>query len=171
MSDDLSQSMIGLLPRLRAFARGLAGNVDDADDLVQSTIERAIAARGRFVAGTRLDSWLFRIMRNLHIDTYRRHRRVVPFEGSGLEERLAGDDGRRISEARLEMGDVAARIAALPREQREVLLLVCVEGLRYREAADVLEVPVGTVMSRLARARQALIAAGEGPPAARQVER
>lgn len=170
MSDDLSQAIIGVLPRLRVFARGLTGSIPDADDLVQATCERALAARASFTAGTRLDSWLFRIMRNHFIDDYRRQRRVVPISDSAIEERLEGEDGRRTTEARLAMSEIADLIAAMPREHREVLLLVCVEGLRYREAAEVLDVPVGTVMSRLARARQALIAATSTEASAPEAE-
>src|SRR5690606_37857481 len=114
--------------------------------------EKALRHSDSWTPGTKLDSWLFRIMRNHWIDTVRRGRPEVAGGESEMEE-VAGDDGRRISEARLALADVRRIADALPDEQRAVLMLVCVEELSYREAAELLEVPIGTVMSRLARAR------------------
>ncbi len=164
MPDAIRAEMIRLLPRLRAFARSLATSRDQADDLVQLTCEKALRNLGGFEAGTRLDSWLFRIMRNTWIDGHRAHRPTAPIEE--VEPWLDGEDGRTVTEARLYLGSVRRAMAELSEEQRAVLLLVCVEGLRYREVAEALGIPEGTVMSRLSRARLALAKAlGEAPSA------
>lgn len=151
---------MALLPRLRRFARALSGSADRADDLVQSACERALRAQARFVPGTRLDAWMFRIIRNLWIDGLRAEdggaRRVLPLEQAAAVPAAAGPAD---AETRLALEDVRRAMAALPEQQREIIVLVCVEGLSYREAAEVLDVPIGTVMSRLARARLALAAA------------
>ena len=162
---DLGRSIVALIPRLRAFGRSLARSQADADDLVQAACERALRSADSFVPGTRLDSWMFRIMRNLWIDDRRRDRPVVPLEVAEAGAETVGDDGRRSTEAKLSAQAVLAIIDRLPAEQREVVVLVCVEDLPYREAADVLGVPIGTVMSRLARARRAIAAAMHGEDA------
>lgn len=152
--------LVALLPRLRRFGAGLTGSLDAADDLVQAACERALRAPERYVPGTRLDSWMFRIMQNLWIDQRRSQRR----RGSSTSDpealaALIGSDGRRVTEASLTLETVWAAMDALPEDQRMVLVAVCVEGLGYAEAATLLEVPVGTVMSRLFRARRNLGAA------------
>lgn len=162
MSDRISTQIAQLLPRLRGFARSLTRNRADADDLVQQTCERALTAIDSFAPGTRLDSWLFRIMHNAWIDTTRRRRPTADIDDAAVSETLMGEDGRRTTEARLSLSAVETAIAALPEDQRSVLVLVCVEGLRYREVAEVLDIPIGTVMSRLARARAAITDALEG---------
>jgi len=164
VSAEIRHEMVALLPRLRAFGRSLTRNSADADDLVQLTCEKALGALSSFTPGTRLDSWLFRIMRNLWIDQHRKARSTVTVDDAAIAETLVGDDGRTITEARMELGAVGDAMADLPEEQRTVLMLVCVEGMRYREVAEMLEVPIGTVMSRLARARSAIAAALEGDP-------
>jgi RNA polymerase sigma-70 factor (ECF subfamily) len=141
---------------LRRFAAGLAGNAADGDDLCQTTIERALANRDKWQAGTRLDSWMYRIMRNLWIDEARsRQRRGQTFaeEEAGLG---VGADGGQ--EALVELGNVDRAMAKLPAEQREAVLLVMVEGYGYREAAEIVGCPVGTLNSRLVRGRDALLA-------------
>jgi len=167
MASDIGGDIIVLLPRLRRFARGLSRSQDEADDLVQAACERAIRAADSFEPGTRLDSWMFRIIRNLRIDQARRMPMAPLDDGADPP----GEDGRRTVEARLELQDVRAAIAALPDEQREVLLLVCVEDMSYRDAAGILDIPIGTVMSRLARARQALAARQAGNEARPQAAR
>jgi RNA polymerase sigma-70 factor (ECF subfamily) len=153
MDAEIGQEMVAILPRLRRFARSLAGSAEAADDLVQAACERALRAIDSWQPGTRLDSWMYRIIRNLWIDDLRRKR----FTGDDGElATVAGEDGRRTTEARFALAEVRALIAALPAQQREVLVLVCVEELSYRETAAILGVPIGTVMSRLARARLAL---------------
>jgi len=156
VTEEIRQEIIELLPRLRAFARSLAPSWDQADDLVQQTVEKGLRNLSGFTPGTRLDSWLFRIMRNASIDQYRAARPAVPIEDAEAAGVLMGEDGRRTTEARLDFARVRVAMDRLPQEQREVLMLVCVEGLKYRETAEALGIPVGTVMSRLARARTAL---------------
>lgn len=157
MQDDIRDEMIRLLPRLRAFARSLTRSADAADDLVQQCCEKALGRIASFQPGTRLDVWLFRILRNSWIDSLRARRTTVALddlESGGVE--LIGEDGRRTVEARLHLSAVERAMAALPQDQQDVLSAVCVAGLGYREAADLLGLPQGTVMSRLSRARQAL---------------
>lgn len=147
--------LIGFLPTMRRFALSLTRSPDLADDLVQAACERALANADGFVPGSRFDAWMFRIIRNLWIDRVRKTKtqNAVPIDEG---ETVMGTDGQHVADVRLDMSDTAQAIAALPQEQREVLVMVCVEGLSYQEAAKVCEVPVGTVMSRLARARKRL---------------
>lgn len=150
-----SEQLIAALPRLRRFARGLTGSMVEADDLVQAACERALARRQQFQEGTRFDSWMFRIVQTIWIDQMRA-RTVRKEEAEGPEDRLGSDEAVRRVEARLALGEVRRAVDRLPPDQRAALLLVTVEGLSYREAAEVVQVPVGTIMSRLARARIAL---------------
>jgi len=148
--------LAGLLPRLRRFGRALARDAADADDLVQTALERALKARAQWTPGTRLDSWMMRIMRNCWIDETRsrtRRARTLAPEEDGL---AVGDPSPGPEQA-AEMRDVDRAMAALPEQQREVIALVLVEGLAYREAADILDIPMGTLTSRLTRGRQALV--------------
>lgn len=157
MQDDIRDEMIRLLPRLRAFARSLTHSADTADDLVQQCCEKALRRIASFQPGTRLDVWLFRILRNSWIDSLRAQRTTITLDdlaSDGVE--LMGEDGRRTVEARLQLSAVERAMAVLPQDQQDVLTAVCVAGLGYREAADLLGLPQGTVMSRLSRARQAL---------------
>ena len=149
--------LLGLVPRLRRFAQALSHNVADADDLCQASLEKALNARAQWQAGTRMDSWMYRIMRNCWIDTARSRARAAETflpEEAGLG---IGDDGARAIEARVGLGEVAAAMNRLPDEQREAVALVLVEGLAYKEAAEVLDIPMGTLTSRLVRGRQALM--------------
>lgn len=149
--------LVEMLPRLRRFARGLARDASDADDLCQAAIERALKSRGQWQAGTRLDSWMYRITRNLWIDDRRAAgRRGVHAAIDDAVTQLAGDGVAEVEAGALR-GDVDGALARLPDEQREVVLLILVEGYAYREAAEILEVPVGTVTSRLARGRETLM--------------
>ena len=163
VTQQLRAELVGLLPRLRRFAYGLTGSLEDGDDLVQGACERALRRLDQFQPGTRFDSWMYRIVQNLWIDQ-RRARQVRP--EAGMEpadlEALAVGDAERELDARLALTNVQRAVKALPDEQRAVLLLVCVEGLSYKAAAEVLEIPLGTVMSRLARARLAIGQALEG---------
>jgi RNA polymerase sigma-70 factor (ECF subfamily) len=157
VSVSISDQLIAILPRLRRFARGLTGSAVEADDLVQAACERALSRAHQFQEGTRFDSWMFRIVQTIWIDQLRA--RDIRREDSEEEGVHVGTDepGRR-AEARLALGEVRTALAQLPPEQRAALLLVTVDGLSYKEAAAVAEVPVGTIMSRLARARVALLA-------------
>ncbi|MGH6952116.1 MAG: sigma-70 family RNA polymerase sigma factor [Vitreimonas sp.] len=155
-ADQIRADIAALLPRLRRFARALTGEAADADDLVQIALERALVRAEQFQPGTRLDSWLYAIVRNAWIDEARaRMRRAKVFAPAELGERV-GSDGEAEMLAKLEAKDVWAAMVALPEEQREAVALVCVEGLAYREAAAALGVPIGTLTSRLARGRAAL---------------
>ena len=161
--DEFQTEIVVLLPRLRRMARVLARNPADADDLVQVAVERALERRSQWAPGTRLNSWVFRIMKNAWIDETRsrtRKRRVFASEAEG--DHIA-DDRVASMETRLEASALERALAALPDEQRLPIALVLIEGLSYREAAEVLELPMGTVTSRLVRGRMALMAQlGEG---------
>ena len=160
--DAVLTEMVALLPRLRRFACGLTGSLADADDLVQGACLKALDRIEQWRPGTRLDSWMFRILQNLWIDQLRERRgREVAMDPEDLAERAVGDAARE-NEARIALGEVRREVAKLPPEQRAVLMLVSVEGVSYKEAAEILEIPIGTVMSRLARARLALGRAIEG---------
>ena len=156
MSDQFSQDLIDFIPNLRRFAISLTRSRDLADDLVQVTAEKAFAARDRFDPGTRFDAWLFRIMRNSWIDMTRR----AKTQGTQLDiddiPEAAIVDGTQVVETNLMLKSAQQAMNALPADQREVMLLVCVEEMSYKEAADVIGVPTGTVMSRLSRARLAV---------------
>ncbi len=152
MSEQISEQMVALLPRLRRFARVQTNSIEEADDLVQSTVERALDKLHQWRPGTRLDSWMFRIMKSIWLNQLRKR---TEFTGSsqGVDDIRHSVDGVRCVEANLTLNAVRQVFAQLPEEQREVLYLVCVEGLRYKETAEVLNIPIGTVTSRLARAR------------------
>jgi RNA polymerase sigma-70 factor (ECF subfamily) len=154
----LRNQMMALLPRLRRFALALTGKTADADDLVQDTVERALRNLDRFVPDTRMDSWLFRIAQNLWIDVVR-SRKVRQTTGNDLSEaETVAFDGARAAESHAMLMQTLRVLGELPEEQRSVVALVLIDGLSYREAASVLDVPIGTVTSRLARARDALAA-------------
>ena len=155
MSARFGDQLIAVLPRLRRFARGLSGSVSDADDLVQAACERALARQHQFQEGTRFDSWMFRIVQTIWIDQVR-SREVRKEDGDIAEDRLGSDEPVRRVEARLALDEVRRALDLVPPDQRAALLLVTVEGLSYKEAAEALQVPVGTIMSRLSRARIAL---------------
>jgi RNA polymerase sigma-70 factor (ECF subfamily) len=148
-------ALVGLLPRLRRFAHSLSRSPADADDLTQATIERALRSREQWIPGTRLDSWAYRIMRNLWVDTARSRARKARLEADPEEGAAAGHDGG--VEAAGELREVMAAMQRLPEEQREVVSLILVEGFGYREAAELLGLPIGTVSSRLVRGRTALL--------------
>jgi RNA polymerase sigma factor (sigma-70 family) len=150
---DLQAAIAQLLPRLRRFARTVAYRHEDADDLVQITVERALKGLAQFQPGTRLDSWLFRIMKNAWIDEVRARARrdeVLMPEEAG-EHVGVNETDRTVARQSIE-----AAMAQLPEAQRLVIGLVLVEGLPYQAAADALEIPIGTLTSRLARGREAL---------------
>jgi RNA polymerase sigma-70 factor (ECF subfamily) len=155
----IRQQMVALLPRLRRFALTLTRSAADAEDLVQATCERAIARLDTWIDGTALDRWLFKIAHNLHLNQRRdAANRLRLLEAHG-EELAALPPGAADAENWTMLQEVRRLVLLLPEEQRSTLMLVAVEGLSYREAADILDVPIGTVTSRLARARDALRAA------------
>ncbi len=156
MSEQVRRQIVEMLPRLRRFARALARNVHDADDLVQLAIERALIKHEQWRPELKFEGWMFGIMRNAWIDEVRsrsRRDRIFAPEEAGA---AVGDGG---SESQLHLLAVQRAVAELPEDQRLAVALVLVEGLSYKEAADVLDVPIGTLTSRLARGRDALQAA------------
>jgi RNA polymerase sigma factor (sigma-70 family) len=149
MSD--AQSLIELIPRLRRYARALVGDRAAADDLVQDTLERAWSKLHLYRHGTDLRAWLFTVMHNVHVNRVRASRPTDPLEDEMPELAQRATQGDSLVVRDLERG-----IAALPLAQREVLLLVALEDLSYDQTARALGIPIGTVMSRLARAREKL---------------
>jgi RNA polymerase sigma-70 factor (ECF subfamily) len=156
MSHSLSQvqdQLVALLPRLRRFARSLTRHPADADDLVQTALERALMRLEQWQAGSRLDSWMFGIIHNAWIDEVRARRR----RGRVMTAQEAGEHvADAASDAPIQRLSLQAAFQQLDEEQREAVLLVLVEGLSYKEAAGVLNVPIGTISSRIARGRESL---------------
>lgn len=154
---DILQQIEREIPRLRRYARYLRREPDHADDLVQECLSRAIAKIDTWQPGTNLRAWLFVILRNCHINEIRRERRIVSIDddspGTGTEPTLTVPGSQ---ETRVALAEVRNAYLSLSEEHREVLLLVAIEGLQYEEASAILDVPLGTVRSRLSRARQAL---------------
>ena len=163
MDQAFSDQLVALLPKLRRFARSLAGSLEEGDDLVQSACERALQRTEQFEPGTRLDSWMYRIVQTVWIDRMRQKGRLEQGVDPAVLARHPGGDGQRAAEDRVALAETRRAIARLPTDQREVLVLVSVEGMSYRQAARMLGVPLGTLMSRLARARLALARALEEP--------
>lgn len=151
-TEALREEIVGLLPRLRRFARTLARNPQDADDLVQTTVERALARSGQLRAESEPAPWLFGILRHAWIDEVRaRGRREQVLAPQELGENVG--DGAAGAADVLAVQDAMAR---LPEEQRTAVALVLIEGLSYKQAAEAMNVPIGTLTSRLARGREAL---------------
>ena len=157
LSPELRRELIAVLPRLRRFARSLArGDPDVGDDIAQAAIERALSAMGRFTPGSRLDSWMYKIAQNIWIDRMRSERSHGTSVSDEVLQSVAGDDGRRVTEAHLTMEATRAAIEELPDDQRSLVMMVLVDGLSYRDAAEAHSIPIGTVMSRIHRARATL---------------
>ncbi len=142
-----------MLPRLRRFARVITRNLQDADDLVQVAVEKALIRAEQWRPGSRMDSWMFGIMKNAWIDEIRARRRR---ERVHAPEEAGADIGDASAEARDIALSVQAAMARLPEEQRMAIALVLVEGFSYKDAAETLAIPIGTLTSRLARGREAL---------------
>lgn len=159
-SDMFATQAMQYIPRLRRYARALTGDASAADDLVQDALERALVKRDLWREGSDLRAWLFTVMHNVFVNQVRSAAatRTVPLETSAAElpQPQAGD--------RLEIRDLDAALQSLPEEQRAVLLLVGLEQMSYDEAARVLDVPIGTVMSRLSRGRERLRRLLQGLP-------
>ncbi|HUS53899.1 MAG TPA: RNA polymerase sigma factor [Thermohalobaculum sp.] len=152
----IEKEMIALLPRLRRFALSLTRSGPAADDLAQAAIERAIVNLDKWEPGTRLDSWMYRIAHNLHLNEARSQKTRGEKHGIIQMDSERSVDGERAVIARLEFSAVSAAIALLPGDQRQALLLVAVEGRSYQEAAEITGASVAAVTSRIARAREAL---------------
>lgn len=151
--ETLALELAALLPRLRRFARAITRHREDADDLVQLAVERALRRLDQWQAGTRLDSWMFMIMKNAWIDEVRTR---VRRDGLFLPEEAGEHVGDSPTERQHERLDVHKAMQQLNDDQRLAVGLVLVEGLPYKEAAEVLGIPIGTLTSRLARARETL---------------
>jgi RNA polymerase sigma-70 factor (ECF subfamily) len=146
MPELTTKDLVALLPRLRRFAQSLTGNADDANDLVQAALERALKAMATLDDDAMLDAWMFRIIRNLWIDGLRKRRSEGVHETIEDWSHLSDVDGRTATEARLTARKAAAAMTRLPHDQQEVLRRVCVEGQSYKDAARELDIPIGTVM-------------------------
>ena len=152
---DKRAALIGELPRLRRYARALQGDPGAADDLVQDSVERALSRLHLFEDGTNMRAWLFTILHNVHANSVRK--RVRALDDPSYE--ATPDDAGAVAASQgdgLALRDLSRALAQLPEEQRQTVLLVGLEDMSYREAADVLGVKIGTVMSRLARGRARL---------------
>ncbi len=163
MTVDVRQEIVALLPRLRRFACALTGSLDEADDIVQAACEKALGRLDQFTPGTRCDQWMFQIIRTVWIDKLRHTRRRQGINVADDVEQVAFD--ARIheqAEARMDLAIIRREIARLPEEQRVILVLVTVDGRSYQETATMIGVPIGTVMSRLSRARRRLAEALDG---------
>lgn len=163
------RDLIQLLPKLRRFALALSGSAADAEDLVQAAVERALVNEAKWIPGSRLDSWMYKIVQNLWRDDLRSSRRKADPLDTAAE--LRGEDGRAVAAARADLSDVRAAMLGLPEDQRAVLVLVVLDGMSYADAAAALNMPIGTVMSRLARARAALATALEASPSSMRMAR
>jgi RNA polymerase sigma-70 factor (ECF subfamily) len=154
--NDAHERMVKMLPRLRRFLCSLTGGTDLSEDLTQETCVRALAHLDQWKPGTRIDSWMFRIAQNLWID----HIRMQRSRGEAIDIDAIGDslscDGQIIAENRVILEEMRKDIAQLSLDQRNIIRLVCVYGMSYKETGEILNLPAGTVMSRLARARDAL---------------
>jgi RNA polymerase sigma-70 factor (ECF subfamily) len=162
---DEAKRLVELIPRLRRYARALVGDRTTADDLVQDTLERAWAKLHLYRRGTDLRAWLFTVMHNVHVNRIRATRAVDPLEDDmpELAQPQRGPDA-------LLVRDLDRAIARLPADQRAVLLLVTLEEMSYEEVARTLGIPIGTVMSRLSRAREKLRAMMSGQPIAAKLK-
>ena len=144
-------------PRLRRFAYALTRDAADADDLAQMAAEKAFRSHHQFQPDSRFDSWMFRICRTVWIDTIRSRQRRAVHEAPAEAGEHLGHDPRAAIEASIDLATAMAAMQRLPDEQREVVALILIDGFGYREAADILGQPIGTVSSRLVRGRKALL--------------
>jgi RNA polymerase sigma-70 factor (ECF subfamily) len=153
LDDQTRDSILSAIPNLRAFAISLSGNVDRADDLVQETVLRALANIDSFQPGTNMSAWLFTILRNLFRSEYRKRRREVE-DATGMYAESMKSQPEQAS--RLEFDELRAALAQLPDDQREAVILVGASGFSYEEAAAICGCAVGTIKSRVNRARNRL---------------
>jgi RNA polymerase sigma-70 factor (ECF subfamily) len=153
LAPSLREAMLGVVPSLRAFAMSLCGNVDRADDLVQETLLRAIANINSFEPGTNMSAWLFTILRNLFRSEYRKRRREVEDGDGRYADSLKSHPEQQ---GRVEFEELRGALAKLPPDQREALILVGASGFSYEEAAAICDCAVGTIKSRVNRARTRL---------------
>lgn len=160
--DTFRADLLALIPFLRAFARSLCGNAESADDLAQEALVKAWQSRDSFVPGTNLKAWLFTILRNQFYSDRRRAWRQAPWDQDAAERIPGGSQDQNWS---ADLSDTARALRTLTDEQREALILVGAGGFSYEDAAEICNCAVGTVKSRVARARKALIAILDGDEA------
>lgn len=160
LDKDFRDQLVAIIPSLRAFARGLCGNRDLADDMVQDAMARAWAARQSYAPGSNFRAWMFMILRNHYYTTLRKNARMVSWDPEVAERVLIAAPTQHDG---LNVQDVQAALLKLPAEQREVLLLIGANGVSYEEAAEIMGCAIGTIKSRLARGRVALAALIDGP--------
>ena len=159
-TDHHDDHLLTWVPRLRRYARALVGNREDADDLVQDTLERALAKSALWRGVSDMRAWLFGVMHNLHVDGVRRPRlHTVVLDDDTPEVPMAPTQGENLA-----VMDLQAALEKLPVEQREIILLIALEDMSYAEVAAALGIPMGSVMSRLSRGRERLRALMEGRP-------
>ncbi|WP_300576830.1 sigma-70 family RNA polymerase sigma factor [Phenylobacterium sp.] len=151
--DRWRDAVVAMIPALRAFGWSLTHNGSDADDLVQDTLIKAWANRDKFEPGTNLRAWLFTILRNTYYSLYRKRGREVQDSDGTYADRLATHGNQ---ESHLDLADFRKALAKLPEEQREVLIMVGATGLSYEETAEICGVAIGTIKSRVNRARSKL---------------
>jgi RNA polymerase sigma-70 factor (ECF subfamily) len=152
---DLRLELVELLPRLRRFGIALTRSVVHADDLVQTACERALIRQDQLRHETKIGVWMYTIMRNLWIDEIRAPRSYL-HDSIDAARDVVGDNGEALTEKNNAWAAVRRALDELPAEQRAALILICVNGISYKEAAKILDIPLGTVTSRVARARRAL---------------
>ena len=157
---DSRDQLLACIPRLRRYARALMGDRAGADDLVQDTVERGWARLGSWQGGSDMRAWLFSIMHNVRIDQVRR----PSMAAEPLNDAMSMTTAPGSPSTGLELRDMEVALRGLPHEQREILLLVALEEMSYDDIAQTLKIPIGTVMSRLSRAREKLRANMEGRP-------
>lgn len=156
MDAAFQQDLVAVVPRLRRFAYALTGSRDTGDDLVQSACERALRNSDSFQQGTRLDSWMYRIIQNLWLDDRRKEKvRGTQIDSDSIHLSDQGAAAKRLDD-RMTLAQIRLAVDSLPEDQKSVLVLVAIEGINYREAAEILGIPIGTIMSRLSRARDRL---------------
>lgn len=153
VSAEIKADLIAVIPNLRAFAVSLCGNPDRADDLVQETLVKAWSNLDSFVQGTNLPAWLFTILRNIYYSEYRKRRREVADSDGAIAARLATAPSQN---SHMDLLDFHAALQLLPNDQREALILIGASGLSYEEAASICGCAVGTMKSRVNRARNRL---------------
>ena len=151
---DVNRLIVPQIPNLRRYARALIGNPDGADDLVQDTLERALSRAHSWRPGSNMRAWLFTIMHNVHVNRLRGENRRPA--SVAFDETRGEPTARPAQEDGLALDNLADALAALPEDQRAAVLLVGLEGLAYADAAAVLDIPVGTLMSRLSRGLSSL---------------
>ena len=156
LPENWQKEMIAALPKLRRFAFSLTGSPEDADDLMQMTIEKALLKADQFQPGTRMDNWLFRICKNRWIDAWRKTDRQARALERNRDMFEVSHDGEKAAMQAIGLAEVRQAMAQLGPAQQQIIALVAIEGKTYQETATILQMPLGTVMSRLARARAAL---------------